>query len=692
MSVYKTYILSCFVAACLLLSPLSAYAALPQISGSANLGYSAYEQSQSGSKLNDGESFYQDYSLIAMKRGNLYNRRGGPYNLTLTYDHLQYATDINGDDHSPYSSFLGWDGKLKLNMPHINGLDLILYSSNRATAAPVEESSLGTLAEKFIIDVSVHEEKSSGFSLSLGINGGPYYHLYQSSHETVGYGSADQKFSRRGAGVQYGVNWLHFYQDKEPDGFERRTFILGNIGLPAESNYLSSSSSGNDAERLWYRLINWLDISVDFMYSEEESDVTEDLSTKRMTMAFDGDLGRTSILSYSLYERADSDSQSTRLLRLPLWTESTLSPGTTLTFKNNYDESQTKDLATLAVSKSRAIAESLTLTSRDRRFFLETGYDYKKSAALGMETESHSIYFDGATRRSNQFNYGLLYRYDTSKSTGAANEGGASYSHLLNGSVTYSLTRQTRFMLSQGYLTGYQRDNLLSERYERFTTSFNINHGSSRSFSSSLELTRTNLLNEDGTEELQNMIDADFEKTINRRLQMTIYLNYTDNQDDLDGIDKESSSSTSSTRLVYKLERNLESLTSLATSQTDTSEGSSTSKFEVGEELKYTYNRKGFRRRELFDVAGSVWYKQSETAGGRYDENWLEMGINYYPTRAFSCGAAYSSENDSKIITKNLYLALSYTLLTLKGSYSQRLNEAGDMKEDLYNIDFTKRF
>lgn len=680
----------------MLFSPLYASARLAPLAGGVRLGYLDYKMSDAVSKGEDADSFSQQYSLVATQNGNLYNRRGGPYKLKLTYDHLRYMTNINGEEHSPSSSFFGWDGDLGLKMPHLYGLDLSLYSSKKRIVVPIEDFELGFLTDGFFTDLSFKDTKQSGFKLRLGVNGGPYYYLYQNSYDRVDDKGFHGRFSRLGMSVNSGVNWVHLYRDKEsPGGIEKQTFILGNIGLPTDAlstrgsaAYLSIYSDS----RLWYRLTNWLDISADFRYSDEEND-DEDIYTERATLALEGATRRSSIGAYVFHETVLDGSQKKNILGLPFWADYSLFPRTNLYFSNNYIDSEVKDLATLDVKQSRLLTDSLVLSSSPGRdLFLETGYALKKLDKFDEDMESHSIYFDVYTQRKDRTNYTFSYRYDTDTISTAAYDERTSYSHSLDGYVDYRPSMESKFYLSQAYLSAYQRSSISSERYEIYITTLGLDHVTSLRTRSNLSITRANKLNNDGTEELDNFISAYMKKDINGRLQLKIVLNYNRSQDDLSGFNKKSKSLMSRTNIVYKAAKSLESQTSLETSQVDTSGVDSQSEFKVGEELKYSYNLRGFSKRKLFDLAGAVRYRRWNIGSDRYDDNWLEMKINYYPTLAFSCGAAYDSQSESEIVVKRLYAALKFPLLTLKGGYAQRLNEVVDRKEDIYNIDFTKRF
>lgn len=725
MSLYKTYILISFVAVCLLLSPLSAYAALPRIAGSATLGYRDYDIKGGASKDDAGESFYQKYSLIAMQRGNLYNRRGGPYQLNITYDHLQYLTDINGTDYSPSTSFLGWNGGLALKMPHLYGLNLTLYSSKSRTVSQIEESFSGDLSSGLVYDLLLNDIKNSGFSMSLGTNGGPYYYLYQNSYEQLRDEINDEKFTRRAMAVQYGVNWLHLYEDKEDPGDRKiLTFILGNKGLrnssartiperldyfsgvlssaPTVSNYLARSSPADI--RLWYKLTNWLDVSADILYSEEENDYVEDISTKKLTLALKGSDGQTDMGTYSVHERIDTDSKSSRLLHLPLWIDHSISPGTNIYFSNNYDSFQTKDLTTLVVDKSRKITEALTLISRPRNnVFMETEYKFTRHDNNDAGRESHSLNLRGYARQNKSLNYSFLYRYGINVDYHAVDDavagtyysGTASYSHNLEVSVAYRPTPQARFYLRQGYLSGYERKTLPSERYERFNTSFNFDWKGSNGFKSYLDITRSTLVYEDGTEEVDDSIVADMAKNLNGRMRATIDVSLTKRRR-TNGINDESTNSYIRGEINYKVEKNLLSNTRLTLNSTDTNQGSTQSRLEIGEELRYNYYRDGFTRRKLFDLTGSVWYSKLERDGSNYNQ-WLKMQVNYYPSATFHCGVAYSTENedyrkDEDSSLKTLYFALTYPLLSLNGSYSQQLDGVGDEEENMFKLDLRKKF
>ena len=183
MPLHRAYILICFVTAFLLWSPRSASAASAstKVSGSASLRYADYELNEGGIRGYVGDTFYQQYSLRAMRGGNLYNRSGGPYSLTLSYDHLRFLSHINGTDSSSSLSAFGWDGKLGLDMPHLYGLKFNMSASKgRSVATVVNDPSHGDLAAGLIDDLSSLDQKSNRFDLTLGTNGGPYYYLYHS--------------------------------------------------------------------------------------------------------------------------------------------------------------------------------------------------------------------------------------------------------------------------------------------------------------------------------------------------------------------------------------------------------------------------------------------------------------------------------------------------------------------------------
>lgn len=686
LSTNKVHILLYFTAACLLLMPLSASARTLGINGLANLGYGAFD-SRYGTAHDEADSFSQRYSLVAKKNGNIYNRRGGPYKITVTYDHLKYLTNINDTEYSPSLSLFGWDGDLRLRMPHLHGLNLHLYSNSRNDIKSVQpdigvSNSLGFLSD---LKISVNT-KRNGFKAKLGVNGGPYYYLYHNNVKREVLDLPDEDYSRLGIAVQYGVNWLHVRRDVEkPGAVEKKTVILGNVGLPQDGQ-TSLNSTDYFTSRYWYRLTNWLEISTDLMIIDEVNN-NVDISTKRATMALRGVTKRGNIGTHSVHERSDSKLESKRSLVLPFWAFYKISPGTSIGFINSYTDTKSEDLATTSVIRAKSLSDRLTLDSESDTLFLETGYALNKFAGYGREMESHSIYFDGYTRLKEKFDYGLSYRYDTGVSSGANNDS-STYNHSINGNLMYRLSQRTRLSLSQGYLLNYRgHDN----QSEGINTTFNIDHNSPGGFSSSLKIARSNRTNEAGGDELNNTISGSLKNEINKKLKLSIQVMYQNNEIDKITGNKETESLVSRTDVRYRVARNLESNTILEASRSK-AKGGSSSLFEVGEDLKYSYNRRGFNKRKLFDVVANIRHKKMKIRNSQSDQNWFQLGLNYYPTLPFSCGASYSSQSESDVVGKALHFAFRYPLLTFSGGYSQYLDGDRDGREDRYNIDFTKMF
>lgn len=689
MPLHRAYILICFVAAFLLWSPRSASAVSTLVSGSASLKYTDYELNEGGIRGYVGDTFYQKYSLRGMGGGNLYNRSGGPYNFTLSYDHLRFLSHINGTDSSSSLSAFGWDGTLRLDMPHLYGLKFNMAASKvKSAAIGLSAPSYGDLNPGLVDDLSSSNGKNNSYSLTLGTNGGPYYYLYHSSTHSVGLSGSRQDSSRSGLSMQYGVNWLHLYRTKE-DSFGQRVFRIGNV-------------SADGGRRYWYRLTNWLDVSADFQYVESDAN-QGDSSRNAMTLAFNGSDGQTDIGGYMVYVRGDSDSETSKSLSLPFWVGHKLSPVNTLSLYNSYSNTETRKLATPGVSRSTNLRESLVLNSRPSRdFYLDTGYSFGKRDLDGAGSESHSVSINGYKRGVDGFFYTFSYRYDRAiaidkvddAAAGTTYSGLSADSHTINASVTYSPTTQTRLYLKQAYLAAYALGREPSERYERFVTTFNLKHNFLSGWDSRLDIVRDMLLYEDGPERITDKMHIDISNNINSRMEVDIDLDFTKGQSESDGIHKDSTSSAARTSILYRLKRNLTSRTGLNTSQSKSSEAASQSTIGLSEGLTYSYYRKGFTKRKLYDLSASVYYFKREAGNSQEEKDSLNMAVSYYPTSNFSCGASYSTEaGDAQEITKKtLYFALKYTLLSLNGSYVQRLRDEVDREENLYKLDLNKKF
>ncbi|MCK5615369.1 hypothetical protein KAR91_76605, partial [Candidatus Pacearchaeota archaeon] len=202
------------------------------------------------------------------------------------------------------------------------------------------------------------------------------------------------------------------------------------------------------------------------------------------------------------------------------------------------------------------------------------------------------------------------------------------------------------------------------------------------------------LLYEDGSEGITDKMHADIMNKINSRMEVDIDLDFTRGQSNFDGIHKDSTSSAARTSILYKLKRNLKSRTGLGASQSKSSEAESKSMISLSEGLTYSYYRNGFTKRKLYALSASVSYSKSEQGSSQDEANSLSMAVSYYPARNFSCGATYSTEakDEQEVTNKTFYFALKYTLLSLNGSYAQRLRDEYDREENLYKLNLSKRF
>ncbi|MDT8318480.1 MAG: hypothetical protein RQ824_10910 [bacterium] len=692
MSVFKAYIFLYATAVLMLFPQLSASAIRPSLEGAASLGYRAGEMSQGGSDVENVDELYQRYSLLAKASGNLYNRRGGPYKLSMGYHNLSYLTNVNDQKYSPSLSLFSWDGDLKLLMPHLHGLDLLLYSSSRAGVQPKHKGVSVKSLSDLVIGLEKTETNRSGFDLKLGVNGGPYYYLYRNMYSYADDEELYEDYDMFGMSIESGVNWLHVYREKsKPNGLEKRTYHFGNIGLPERGSSVLGVYSLDVSKRLWYGLTNWLDLSADFLYSDEETN-DGDISTERMTFAFKGDLDRTSMASYFIGTRVDSDLQVARSIALPFWADHWFAPGTVLSVVNDYTESENESYPSMVVERRRTLDDRLILTSNNDKLFLETGYKLNKLDATDEDRESHSIYFEGYTRRKETFDYAASYVYDTDKSSDAIYDDKTSYSHNLSGSLYYWPNREIQTTLKQGYIYVSASDNPSFDKQEIFITTFSIVKNSSLGLRSYLDLNRINTLYGDGTEGLLHTVSLSLQNEIAKRLQVDFSVNYANEKNDSSGADIEDESLTSRADIRYKLVRNLQSDTFLQTSQRNTTGQNSVSGFEAEERLEYSYYNSSFSKRKLFDLAGSIWYEKLTVGNTDDDRNRLEMAFNYYPTRALSCGVSYSYDSDIETAIRSLYAALRYPLFTMDVGYTKSISEIGNVKKDSYNINLTKRF
>lgn len=680
----KGYIFLYFITACLLLTPLSASARSLGLDALARLSYSAYD---GGTDLDHekADSFSQSYSVTATKKGNLYNRRGGPYSIAFGYNHLRYLTNVNNTKYSPSISVFRWSGNLRLSMPHLNGLSLSIYS-NSISDIDRNKSDLGDRNwGGFVYDLDLrHEIKTKGFDLKLGVNGGPYYYLYHNNYKILVSEGPDRDFSRIGMSVQYQVNWLHFFRDVESfGGKERRVYSLGNVGLPKKISSFLTGSTYFSEDRYWYRLTNWLQISTDLLVVDEKGD-DGDTSAERATIVLRGAAGRGYGGSFSTHERYDSNDVSRRSLSLPFWAGYNFSPSTRTYFVNNYSEAKSEDHATSAVTRAKHLVDNFTLISDKKdRYYLETGYGLEKSNTSTGEMESHSVNFGVSTRLKDSFDYGLTYRYGTNKVADKGTENRSS-SQALRGNIYYRTTPQTRMSLSQLYLSLSDQGKQVSEL---FTTDFTINHNS-KELSSYLVIKRSNSIEEGGAERMTYSTSGNAQKDINGRLSLSIGLNYS--KEDVDGVadDSESISQIGMVNITYIVARNLNSKTLILTNSSDQSGtiSGSASTLKIREDLKYTYYLKGFSKRKLFDIGGAIESEKSKANGSRYDRDAFNIGFNYYPARFFSCGASYAHSSESDLDIKRLYFGLTYPLLALKGNWSS--NGAAEK----YRLDLVKKF
>lgn len=267
-------------------------AARARISGEAELGYTRYEAEAGRSKVAEGSSFYQRYSLLYSTGGEFYNGRIGHYDLALGYEWGSFDTKVKNsinpadantnEDRSISTGHLLYRGEVVLD-PKELPLKLRAYSYDMSRIALYHDLSVSGGAN--IIDSSLVSNLrngthiTSGATLVLGVKSGltnGYNAIFRHipmvmldyrddiNRDLKSLTPTDTRMRRLAfVSLNKRDNWFHYRTTDYTDNINaEQSFTETQVQLGTIDQALT---------RRWIDLTNWLKISADGQFTKHTS-------------------------------------------------------------------------------------------------------------------------------------------------------------------------------------------------------------------------------------------------------------------------------------------------------------------------------------------------------------------------------------------------------------------------------------
>jgi len=678
------------------LSAITLEARVHRLEGLVGLGYEDYDMKSDSGRSASATSFYQKYKLSTGLSGNAYNERSGPYKLLFNYHHDAYQNKINGGRYSLKSSNLDWNGVFALSLNHLNGFYIKFYSENdefsRYRYADLGGGRLGVGYQTYVEEAVYRRH---GFGGQMGLNGGPYYYYSFERGEFEDHDGNVSRFDSGNFSVNSGSNWLTLAKSASNEGgWDEFVLRVGNVG----TRY-GRGKRGNVIidQREWYRVSNWLKISTDYRYSKKNAP-SADSETNRLTLALNGKRERWVAYTFSTYGRFDDGAQSRYDLSLPFWLDTYSSPRSTLRLKSSYSESGYRNTVAATEGKSKSVNESISWWMKaNDNFSLESNYSFSQSASDLKDSVSHSFNIKGYTHGSEQMNYNLGYSLSLLQNDDKVYGDTSSYSHSLNGNLTYVFEPGKAMTIGQSFGLFY---NEAGEPHNKSKTSntdltYRTNVGEKSSFSTGIS--KHILKFDDGSSSIQDKLNIHFRSKMSNKASFNSFVDYERAESDMSQYTKsELDKYRSEMSLTYKESRELTSTTTLFNNRNLSSAYDSDTQG-VSESLEHNIFRKGYGRRTLFNTKLGLSYYQEKSGLGKTKYGSYGISINYYPLRRVSLGAGIAERDDLEgsfnELNSTFYFGISYPLLSINGNYMHSEYHNGyDEDEDKYKIDIVKRF
>lgn len=674
--------------------PFNASARFSGIRGNVGIGYLEYEKKLNGTKLSEESSLSQRYSLSTGISGNIFNKRTGAYNFSARYNHIKSSSEINGKSFSPSIGSFLWSGSLSFKMPRLNGFKFRSFTEKGGRTSTINGGLAG-----IPIAFEKTKDKRYGLTTSVGINGGLHYqfdHLTE-ERETPSSLFLNSKTGITRFSIVSGITGLHLSRQVSSVGSGANRTVTKRIqaGNIAIRGYNRTSFNWIRPLRTWMRLLNWLETSTLVEYSSTTSDQNKS-NLHYLNLLAKADRGKWNAFSDLNYQRSEDNFKNTYTASLPLSLSADISPFFNVHVGHRYSNSETTNLNTLEIDKEYHLSEIIRSTFAHSKWLSsEQTYRFDKNHDEGMDQYKHSLLLSLGTTRKKRVDYNVQYQFNKNEVDGGVNKVTVSDSHSISGGIGIAASKMVSLSLSQGYLVSFSKNRIPTESFKQWNTELNINFNLGAPGDLDIRARRAKLVNDDGTEAKSDGFSTDLDVGFNLkphpRLSIGLNLNY--GQKIIDTIESKTLSSRNTA--AYKMKNNFLSTTIIHFAENETAGISSDTTINFSEQLQYTYYKRGFTRKRLFDidVIGTLSREKRDSTNSESEHDYFRASINYYPTRNFNCGYAINIEDANNTTSKgmNAYFSLSYPLARLSGKYDH--NEASNgSTEDKYMLNLSKSF
>lgn len=380
--------------------------------------YGHYEAEEGGSKAVDASHFAQKYSLFYETRGSIFAGRGGEYSLALGGEWANVESDIDlgstNTDTSIETSKILYRGDVSFapaGLPfkihlysrdmHLSSFeeDSLFFSEGNFDQIGISEPRASILTPHIIDDLSDGARVESGASLVLGIKNGSYLgryrnmlsrlpklyidyrELYVRDLDTL---SPEHYKEREMAFVSLNKkhNWIHFRFFDRKDQLTPAYDYSEQIILIGTVNHLM--------KREWINLTNWIKLSTDFSYTEENNQAVKSQDDENSYLLnFFAKTDRESWQSsvFSNYERTEAVGGLEREFILPIFASGFLDRDTS--WRGRFIVYQEKINRPFALVNQESSKENYYASTRINFF---NNQPNNVSAQIEAETNSKDFY------------------------------------------------------------------------------------------------------------------------------------------------------------------------------------------------------------------------------------------------------------------------------------------------------------
>ncbi|MDG5467815.1 hypothetical protein P9J64_05685 [Deltaproteobacteria bacterium IMCC39524] len=308
-----------------------------RISGEVALLYTDYSAKEDGEKVSDFSSFSQNYSLYYSKSGFVGDQRLGKYNFGLGYQWASTSATLDTSHGTEDFDLENSDGKFLFNGDITiapGALPFRFHAFSYDNQAPISNyaRTRGVLDRTLITGTRTREEVVSGFTLMAGIRNGSYLGKYRKLLSSLprAYVDYSQTFIRdldtlnkvhslerdlAFVSLNKKDNWFHFRASDYKDYLDSRnntytkTILIGTIN--------------QNLARQWINMTNWIKLSVDASYTEEESEETletaYDPKVFSLNLYSQADYGKNHVSVFNNYSRLRDSDKFERRYEIPVF-------------------------------------------------------------------------------------------------------------------------------------------------------------------------------------------------------------------------------------------------------------------------------------------------------------------------------------------------------------------------------------